>query len=655
MFRLLGKDPEAVVVSFLTGTPEQNEAMLAEVKQLMPDRRHFVVRERSDLAALKGYRIGMAPVLFNGDASYGRLRGAAFLAAPGRILAYNARLERHHLQLRTALASLLFLRGVPLDRIWLRPRWWPLRRERSVYPDGAETLEGRAPSPLRRRLAILTPYLPWPLSHGGAVRIYNLLKDAAADNDIHLLAFRDPLDDPQPLLSLCARITLVTKPRYREPRWSTLLPPEVHEFDSPAMHRVWRECQADLRQVEYTQLAPYGGDILVEHDVTFDLYRQVHAERRTLSSWWDYRRWRRFEEAAVARYPRVVTMSGKDSALLGGGAHLREIANGVDLDRFRPEPETAGRRLLFIGSFRHFPNQVAFRFLLEEVLPRLEGVTVTVVAGPDPELHWGGALPSLPNLHILSFVADVRPLYVEANLVLVPTLVSAGTNLKVLEAMAMERAVVSTPSGCAGIGLVHRQSVWVAEGGRAFAQGIEALLADADGRARLAGAARRIAMERFGWQSLGERQRDLYAELAPPAAGCVVRRAVAGDVSAIAAIQAESPEASHWEPERYLQYDCRVAVLNGEVAGFLVARETAPGEREILNLAVAGRFRRKGIATRLLAVQLRDGAAVFLEVRESNRAARALYEKYGFTAAGTRKNYYTDPCESAIVMRFKSC
>ena len=71
---------------------------------------------------------------------------------------------------------------------------------------------------------------------------------------------------------------------------------------------------------------------------------------------------------------------------------------------------------------------------------------------------------------MLDFVRDVRPLYVECNLVIVPTTVSAGTNLKVLEAMAMERAVVSTSCGCAGLGLKHGASVSIADDADSFAR-----------------------------------------------------------------------------------------------------------------------------------------------------------------------------------------
>jgi ACS family hexuronate transporter-like MFS transporter len=135
-----------------------------------------------------------------------------------------------------------------------------------------------------------------------------------------------------------------------------------------------------------------------------------------------------------------------------------------------------------------------------------------------------------------------------------------------------------------------------------------------------------------------------------------IRSAQAADLEAIAAIQCASPAAARWEPRLYLDYDCRVAVAGRRVAGFIVVRQTGPGEYEILNLAVAPEFRRQGAGAALLrdVVTGRPGA-YFLEVRESNLAAQALYRKLGFTEAGLRKNYYTDPPEAAIVMRLQSC
>src|SRR5262249_34668476 len=137
-------------------------------------------------------------------------------------------------------------------------------------------------------------------------------------------------------------------------------------------------------QVEYTQLAEYAGDVLVEHDITFDLFAQVLRRGWSVSAWWNWFRWRRFETRAWRRYARIVTMSKKDAEVAGSAAVVLE--NGVDLDRFHPEPERPGQRLLFIGSFRHFPNVAAYRFFTEQVWPLLRDkfpqMTVTVVAGP---------------------------------------------------------------------------------------------------------------------------------------------------------------------------------------------------------------------------------------------------------------------------------
>ena len=121
-------------------------------------------------------------------------------------------------------------------------------------------------------------------------------------------------------------------------------------------------------------------------------------------------------------------------------------------------------------------------------------MTLTVVCGPDHLTYWRAFADSPEprpeeRIRLLGFIEDVRPLYVEANLVIVPTTVSAGTNVKVLEAMAMQRAVVSTTSGCAGLGLLHGHSVWVADTPEAFAAGVATLIADPE-RRRATGARR---------------------------------------------------------------------------------------------------------------------------------------------------------------------
>lgn len=529
LFRLAGKDPEAVVVSFLSGPPELARPMLEEVVQLVPDRRHYAVTidPQFDVPGVTflspsevppSLRIGLAPMLLGGRDEYSGLRRLAWRLAPSKILAYNARLERHHLHPRSPIASWLFWRGVPLDRIFLRPKWlMPWKRDRSVYAEDVATYSGRTAAAGRRHVAVLSPYFPYPLSHGGAVRIFNLLTRAARRYEIHLFAFiEEPTSaDIQIMQEFCFRLYLIPKTRYREPRWSTLVPPEVREFESKALASALaaarREHPIQVVQGEYTQMAVYRPDVLVEHDVTFDLHRQSG------SSWWDLWRWSRFEKGAIERARRVVVMSEKDAVLTGAGERARVIPNGVDLERFQAQPEGPGAVALFVGSFRHEPNRTAYSFLVREIWPMVKQLlpeaSLIVVAGPTPEIFWPDAPAPVAGEARHAFVEDVRPLYCNSNVVVAPTKQSAGTNLKVIEAMAMGRAVVSTSTGCAGLGLTHGQDVWVEDDGAGFGRAVVRLLSNFEERSRIAANARRLAEERYDWDRIAKLQVALWDEL----------------------------------------------------------------------------------------------------------------------------------------------
>jgi ribosomal-protein-alanine acetyltransferase len=139
-----------------------------------------------------------------------------------------------------------------------------------------------------------------------------------------------------------------------------------------------------------------------------------------------------------------------------------------------------------------------------------------------------------------------------------------------------------------------------------------------------------------------------------------VRKFVAKDTDAVMAIAQESPQAADWSRESYIslaEEDGSLALvldINGEVTGFLIGRRIVD-QAEVLNLAVRTKYRREGQGTALLAAALeefshRDVKSVYLEVRESNTAAIAFYERHGFTKTGLRKAYYRNPDEPAITM-----
>ena len=142
-----------------------------------------------------------------------------------------------------------------------------------------------------------------------------------------------------------------------------------------------------------------------------------------------------------------------------------------------------------------------------------------------------------------------------------------------------------------------------------------------------------------------------------------LRPATPADIPAMMKLVNHSATAAHWSRDHYdrifgAEAPRRIALVIEETVGlqgFLIAHEIA-GEWEIENIAIAGAARRRGLGTRLLGAFLDDAraqhaTAVFLEVRESNHAARLLYEKWAFVESGRRPAYYKEPEEDAIVYR----
>ncbi len=387
-----------------------------------------------------------------------------------------------------------------------------------------------APSGGKPKLIVATCYLPFPLSHGGAVRIFNLLREAARDYSIVLMSFIDEFTPVAPeLLELCHEVVLVLRKGSHLKR--TLdLPKAVEDFASDPfaaeLRRAVRRWKPFAVQLEFTQMAQYARDcapaktLLVEHDITLDLYAQMLRDQEDFDTLREHARWERFERKAWRELNAVVVMSEKDRGMVQEARRVVVLENGVDLERFTPSPQPPeAKRLLFIGSFAHLPNLLALEWFLAEVWPRLTGYCLHVIAGHKPaywqEFYRGRAQVDLeqPGVELEGFVSDVRGAYRRAELVVAPLLASAGTNIKILEALAMGKAVVSTPGGVNGLGLHPGQDFALAEGAAAFATQLDFLTADTSARCRLELQGRAAVEARFGWSAIGARQKVLYESL----------------------------------------------------------------------------------------------------------------------------------------------
>jgi glycosyltransferase involved in cell wall biosynthesis len=153
---------------------------------------------------------------------------------------------------------------------------------------------------------------------------------------------------------------------------------------------------------------------------------------------------------------------------------------------------------------------------MPEIWRRFPEARLRVVAGPDHQRYWRmfAKKERLENLdgriQIHGFVEDLRPLYAKASVVVVPLLVSAGTNIKVMEAMACRKAVVSTSIGCAGLDLIDRQDVLIRDNWPEFAAAVCELLSDESLRLRIAAEALQTVEARFSWTAIADRAYESY-------------------------------------------------------------------------------------------------------------------------------------------------
>jgi polysaccharide biosynthesis protein PslH len=292
-----------------------------------------------------------------------------------------------------------------------------------------------------------------------------------------------------------------------------------------------QEWNVDLVELQGLHTAEYGSwvrpvpIILRQHNVDYKVWeRQAeHAnslwERMYVS--WVAPRIKAYEGKVAPRFDRCITVSEADAISLRNiapTAKIETIPSGVDTEYFLPDDTTKEEPFSIVttGFFAWQPKQHNLRVLLTEVFPRirtrLPEVTLTVVGKGVPDELLAVARKT-PGVTMTGSVGDVRPYVRKAALTINYVESGGGIALKVLEAMAMRRAVLSNSLGCEGIRVQHGENVFLADGAESFAEAAVLLLQNSSVRQKIAEGGYRLVKQVYAWERLAGRFQDCYASV----------------------------------------------------------------------------------------------------------------------------------------------
>jgi len=394
------------------------------------------------------------------------------------------------------------------------------------------------------RILWLKSDLLLPLDKGGKLRTWHLMRQLARHHAITFLAYADP-DQPAADIEGMRAVAseVITVPR-RDPAKGTMafyLDAARHLLD-PRPYAVAKYESASYKAAVMRTLARTRYDLIVcdflppvvnlpaqlpcpavlfTHNVESEIWRR-HAStaasttRRVLYGM-QHRRMCRFEARALSRFDGVLAVSDADrdtfARLYPGTVRhpVHVVPTGVDTQFFSPwrsdddGPSPVGSRaLVFTGSMDWLPNEDAMVFFCREVLPLIRAeepeVTLAIVGrAPTPAVL---RLAELPGVSVTGRVDDVRPAMAEAAVYVVPLRIGGGTRLKIFEAMAMAKAVVSTTVGAEGLPVTAGEHLMLADEPRGFARAVVRLLRDVDRRRALEQAARQLVVAKYDWAAV---------------------------------------------------------------------------------------------------------------------------------------------------------
>ncbi len=386
----------------------------------------------------------------------------------------------------------------------------------------------------------------WPSTTGGRVRSLRTIAELSRRHQVTVITTHAPGDDPEGLaryLSQCHRV--VSLP-YVPPKrgsaafpaavmrsWLSRYPVDLWKWQVPEVREQVQSLldsgSVDLCVADFLFAAmnvPAGGPVpvvLFEHNVEYQIWQRLAGleHRPWLRALFEleWRKLRAREAEACAQADLTIAVSEDDRRRLetiAPGIRAASIPTGVDVDYFTPEPAAERpARLVFSGSMDWHPNEDAVLHFVDAILPRIRaevpGATFTVV-GRNPTARVR-ELGERAGITVTGTVADVRPFIAEAEVYVVPLRAGGGTRLKIFEALAMARPVVSTTFGAEGLGITPGRHYVTADDADAFAAEVVSLLRDRTRRRAIGDAGRHLVETCYAWPTIARAFEQLCEEV----------------------------------------------------------------------------------------------------------------------------------------------
>ncbi len=388
------------------------------------------------------------------------------------------------------------------------------------------------------RVLWLKSDFPLPADTGGKIRTMNLLAALARLCDVTFLSYIPPgLDDKwiNQMRGHGIRVESVVRAEEEKEGPGFKLRVFLKLFSSRPYivnKYITREMVERIKQItasqridvvvcDFLEMASYAehlGDIpkvLFEHNVETLIWRRYYEVEKAffkkLYFAYEKKRLERFERDSCARFDQVLTVSDRDGELLRSEFGLRRhvtIPTGVDTGFFHPLGREVKHRLVFCGSMDWMPNVDGFWWFYREILPKIKREIADVsfaVVGRRPAEDIVTAGQGDSSLIVTGTVADVRPEVAAGQIYVVPLRVGGGTRIKIYEALAMRKCVVSTTIGAEGLPLTDGVHIALADGEEGFTKKVTELLRDDNKRNRIAEAGHQLVTEKCSWSKAAEK------------------------------------------------------------------------------------------------------------------------------------------------------